>query len=321
VASGRWPCRAAFSLVELLVVLAILAILLALLLPAIQAAREAARTTQCTNQIRQLGLAMEVHLTEFRRYPSNGWGHLWIGHPDRGTGEEQPGGWIYNLLPYVEQQSLRDRGRNLSWDEQRRELTELSQIPLPMLACPSRAAGSLSPAAPRWVPRDADWVAQVAKSDYAVNGGDLFLEPSVWEGPLTLADGDAGNYAWIDRSRPTGICFQRSEITPAMVSDGLSHTFLIGEKHVSRRHYATADDEGYNESMYHGSSLDITRWVDQPLQMDGEAIRERSFGSAHHAGACFVLGDGSVRLIPYHVDSEVYRRLGNRCDGQPLANR
>ena len=99
-----------FTLIELLAVIAIVGILIALLLPAVQAAREAARRVQCRNHLKQLALGMEHHVVAFGCYPSNGWGFCWIGDPDRGTGIQQPGGWIYNILPYLEQQPLHALG-------------------------------------------------------------------------------------------------------------------------------------------------------------------------------------------------------------------
>jgi prepilin-type N-terminal cleavage/methylation domain-containing protein len=322
--SWAWPRssgivrRAGFTLLELLVVISIIALLLALLLPAVQAARESGRRAQCSSQLHQFAVAMESHVGIHRRYPTNGWGHLWIGHPDRGTDREQPGGWIYNLLPYVELGYLREAGQGLPPAAQRQELTNLVQVRIPIFTCPSRGAPLLSPAAAKWVPRNADWIREIAKSDYAVNGGDYFIESSVWEGPLTLEQGDTGQYPWTDQSLLTGVCFQRSEIRPAMILDGLSQTYLLGEKYVSRRNYDTADDEGYNESMYHGSSIDLTRWVQQTPRLDADEIDYCRFGSPHPSGCHFLTCDGAVRLIGYHIDAEVHRRLGHRADGQTI---
>ena len=102
--------RKGFTLVESLVVMGVIGILVSLMLPAVQAAREAARRIQCRNNLKQLALGMEHHVLAYGCYPSNGWGFCWIGDPDRGTGTAQPGGWIYNILPYLEQQPLHALG-------------------------------------------------------------------------------------------------------------------------------------------------------------------------------------------------------------------
>ena len=103
-----------FTLVELLVVIAIIGILIALLLPAIQAAREAARRSQCKNNLKQMGLAAQNHLSTQKCFPSGGWGFLWVGDPDRGYGSNQPGGWQYSILPFIDQRQIREIGKGLS---------------------------------------------------------------------------------------------------------------------------------------------------------------------------------------------------------------
>ena len=105
--SCQLPQRA-FTLVELLVVIAIIGVLVALLLPAIQAAREAARRSTCQNHLRQLGVGILNHENGKGHLPSGGWGNAWVADKDRGSGEDQPGSWIYSILPYIEGQALHD---------------------------------------------------------------------------------------------------------------------------------------------------------------------------------------------------------------------
>jgi prepilin-type N-terminal cleavage/methylation domain-containing protein len=165
------PRRCAFTLLELLVSIAIIGILIALLLPAVQSTRAVARATSCRNNLRQIGLAFANHEATHRRYPANGWGFQWIGDPDRGTDEHQPGGWIYNILPFVEQPQLRDLGRGLPGPQKSAALSQLVGSPVLLFNCPERSA-SPGPANPQVVPFNCPWEPVVAKTDYAVNEGD-----------------------------------------------------------------------------------------------------------------------------------------------------
>ena len=99
-----------FTLVELLVVITIIANLVALLLPAVQAAREAARRLQCTNNLKQIGIACLNHDALQGHLPTGGWPGGWVGDPDRGFDQRQPGSWLYNILPYMEMSGLHNQG-------------------------------------------------------------------------------------------------------------------------------------------------------------------------------------------------------------------
>src|SRR6188474_3297294 len=106
----RSNCRGqrGFTLVELLVVIAIIGVLVALLLPAVQMARESARRMSCTNNLKQFGLAFQNHHDTIKHLPTGGWGWSWVGDPDLGFGVDQPGGWLFNILPYCEGKTIYD---------------------------------------------------------------------------------------------------------------------------------------------------------------------------------------------------------------------
>lgn len=300
------------TLIELLVVIGLIGLLMSLLMPAIQSARGAARRAACRNNLRQIGIAILNHESTHQRFPSNGWGLQWIGEPGRGTDQKQPGGWIYNILPEVEQAALRDIGADMSGVPKRQALGELSKMPLALLRCPERGAPSIGLANPEVIPFNAEWMSSVAKTDYAINEGDWISDTG--RGPTSLEEGDNPGYLWKDVSLATGVSFQRSRIRPADVIDGLSQTYLVGEKYVDRKSYTSNTDPGYDQSMYSGVDLDLNRWTIETPLWDGDGQAERCFGSAHAGGCFFVYCDGSVRLVSYSVDSEVHRSAGNRRD-------
>ena len=168
-----------FTLVELLVVITIIGILIALLLPAVQSAREAARQAQCRNNLKQLSLAMLGFEQLNHHFPSGGWGWNWVGDPDRGTGVDQPGGWIYSVLPHLEQLSLYHLGSD--GDKDHWTATQLAgsavrmQTPLGMLTCPMRRCAVCYPAdgwGGSYSAYGANAVTQMPHNDYAACAGD-----------------------------------------------------------------------------------------------------------------------------------------------------
>lgn len=304
---------AGFTVVELLVAIAVIAILIALLVPAVQYAREAARRAQCQNNLRQLGLAVHNFESTHRHYPGNGWGYLWIGDPDRGVGPDQPGGWIYQILPFIEGDSLQSMGRGLDAPAKKQALSELSGQVLPLLQCPTRPSQATSALNPDLIFRNADVPSDVAKTDYAINEGDYITNTP--GGPASLAEGDDPNYDWTDVSDATGISFLRSRIRPRDVSDGTSHTYLLGEKYVSQKGYNSNSDDGNDQPLYSGVDLDIARWTTGPPLPDGLSPQVRRFGSAHSGGTLFAFCDGSVRVISFLVDAQVHQEAGTRNGG------
>lgn len=304
--------RRGFTIIELLVTLTVIGVLMALLLPAVQSAREAARRMQCRNQLRQLSLAVANHESQFQVLPSNGWGWHWLGDPDRGVGVKQPGGWIYQILPFIDRNDLRQMGAGLPDSDKRMALGDLTQINVPILRCPTRPAPELSTG---FGYVNADYRTAIGRTDYAMNAGDFYyVDPG---GPATLQEGDNPTYAWPDTSLVSGVCYLRSRVRWADVTDGQSNTYLLGEKRVATDRYAEHGDAGYDQSPFVGADVDIHRWTELPPYPDSAVAERTRFGSAHLGVFNMALCDGSVRAISYSIDETVFREGGSRNDGLP----
>ena len=308
--------RSAFTLVELLVVIAIIGILISLLLPAVQAAREAARRMQCAANLKQLALAFHNHENVHRFFPAGGWGSRWTGDPDEGFEENQPGGWAYNILPYIEQQAVHDLGTGMPLMKKVVANKERNETPVAIFNCPSRRSAHCHPPGYTLF-RMVAALDCSGRSDYASNGGATPWTGLDINGPGSLKAAPFFN-GWADTSTWTGITIQRHGMPIRDISDGLTGTYMLGEKFINADCYVTGCDTGDNQSLYQGFGQDITRRVDDrpPTQDTPGLARDDWFGGPHPGGCQFAMCDGSVTIIGFDIDLDVHRRLGHRADGE-----
>jgi prepilin-type N-terminal cleavage/methylation domain-containing protein/prepilin-type processing-associated H-X9-DG protein len=344
-----WASNQGFTLVELLVVIAIIGILVALLLPAVQAARESARRTQCTNHLKQLTLGMINHESSTRALPSSGWKGHFTGDPDRGTGKNQPGGWMYSILPYIEQQQLFDLGKGKSGTTRLQDLAARDATPLPTISCPSRRS-------PQAVPRtsssqalsgDGTGKAQsydmptAAKVDYAINVGDMTNFDIEC---LTIGPNNYDPASWPaafppPASKYSGISFCGTAVKFRQITDGLTNTIALGEKFVFTQVYNDAkhwdaDDwgpyMGFQDDLVRSTYFDGLNPNHVPQQDTDklpklfgmtdadqftQLLPKELFGSSHPGGCIFSMCDGSVTLVTFDVDGDTFRQMGDRGDG------
>jgi prepilin-type N-terminal cleavage/methylation domain-containing protein/prepilin-type processing-associated H-X9-DG protein len=259
--SRRRRPRRGFTLVEILVVIAIVGMLVALLLPAIQMAREASRRSSCANNLRQQAVAVRLHEQNHKTFPTGGW-KGYLGDPDGGYGTKQPGGWIYNILSYIEQDSLRQLGRGTSGPQKQQAFTTLMQSPIAVFYCPSRRPPGLFPYKGSAL-TNAQAPSLVAKTDYAIS---------------------------------TTISFEKSEVIMSDIQlhgKGTSKTALAGEKALASNDFA---DGGPGDTLvaYIGDSDEIGRKVNSSPAPPNSGT---GFGGPHSSGTNIAYCDGSVRFV------------------------
>lgn len=344
--ASRQERRLGFTLVELLVVIAIIGVLVSLLLPAVQAAREAARRSQCVNHLKQIGLGYLNHESTHGFLPTGGWYGNWTGDPDRGFDDGQPGGWVYNILPYIEQQALRELGVGMTGTAKQQQIAIRDASPVSVMNCPSRRPAQPYPNDLAFVPRNGGASDFHARSDYAANAGpidiasktftQIRIERSGVEAPCGKVR--PGSYEQYDQGGMAnwplplevylGVTHCGSTIQLSNITDGTSNTYCVGERYLDPDHYEDGGQHDNDWSMYTGHQDDVIRmttyWPNRvdltPLQDTPGLSQFEAFGSAHSAGLNMVYVDGSVRLVSYDIDPQVHHTTGHRSDAEIWAD-
>jgi prepilin-type N-terminal cleavage/methylation domain-containing protein len=290
--------RHGFTLVELLVVIAIIGVLVALLLPAVQAAREAARRMQCTNNLKQLGLAVHNYHDTFNAFPPQ------MMNVD--TSNDRRWGWGAVTLPFVEQTALfeqlkPDGGKQIPAASTLINGSPLLKTRLAVHQCPSDHTGvtlnqfhpsvAASSSADNWY----------SKSNYVCNQQIMRY-----------------------RAGFAGACFRMAEVT-----DGTTNTLLLGERRLSippaKRYpgsivWGTAQGTGDSANVFHAAHPINTPSKNADFDADASDTQRYRFGvsSAHPSGAMFAMTDGSVRFVSENIPlnpAATARALANTGNG------
>jgi prepilin-type N-terminal cleavage/methylation domain-containing protein len=317
--------RRAFTLIELLVVIAIIAILIGLLLPAVQKIREAANRMKCSNNLKQLALAVHNYHDVNGTLPRNGDPNfLATSHgPPQGTGCCGIGAahwsWIARILPYVEQDNLATKG-NVPTNNMNANSATLQVLAtdLKVLTCPSDTTQ------PRTRKNSADLGGTlVAVTSYkgvagANWGADFYPTDSNFSTPYRNK-GTNGSFNGLERG--DGM-FYRGDIrngsmTFAAVTDGLSNTYMIGEDVPEFIAWnAWAYSNGATGTCAIPPNVGIAVAPLGAAAGYGDWPKRYSFRSRHPQGLQFALGDGSVRFVKNSVPLQLYRAMATISGGE-----
>ncbi len=306
---GRRAGRRAFTLVELLVVIAIIGILIALLLPAVQAAREAARRAQCSNNLKQIGLAILNYESANKVFPPGEiHGRATNGSCPHCSWEGAIGIWMNLIFPFIEQQAAYDRLDFEAYPQDSSAANrEIMQTEFSAFLCPSDPYRGLTT---HWGGSDPDNRAFILHY-YAVHGSN---EASRLPHPDGTSCGTYGHCNGHD-----GIFFNDSETRMSDIHDGSSNTAMICEVwgRLYKNHKTPAESApeycGWGESS-RGMNLHTAVYFDYtPNSYRCDAWHANSF---HPGGVNCVFADGSVHFIMDTIDLETFKAISTILGGE-----
>ncbi len=319
-----------FTLVELLVVIAIIGILVALLLPAVQAAREAARRMKCSNNLKQLGLALQNYHDSHSQLPMGSWA-LWdnsIPPPGAAPRLEGKGTTLHFILPFFEQESVFQQfdftTAQIETQTGPVAYTTIRQQKIPVFVCPSDDFGGVT-------------TGRIALSNYASSSGPRSVTASGPSRGTPCPCAHPYNTFAIAKVRhlaapgPFGRHHSMTTVVATKfidITDGLSHTIFMSEMRPRCAGVAAAGWANSNSGcgvistvipINYDSCGPVSVWrsVDgcRTTCNDNVAL---GFKSLHPGGAMFLLGDGAVKFFAENIDHQTYQYLGALADGNPV---
>lgn len=294
----RWHLGG-FTLIELLVVIAIIGILIGLLLPAVQTAREAARLTQCTNNLKQIGLALHAYHEAREELPFAS-GYI----------VAQTGTWAAFILPYLELQDHFDR---FNFDEDMRHASNRVAVttPVAVYICPSDPRGSSpifnyrcdfnpNPSMALWYPVCMG-PTEPDQCFYCPRGNPSYCCQGHNYGTANPPNNSVGMFGRYPRGFRLGD-----------VKDGLTNTIMAGETLPGHCIHNVAF--GGNFPMA-GTMIPLNNMMGEGKTAHGDPKHWHTCGykSLHTGGANFLMGDGSVRFFAEFIDYRLYNGLGTRA--------